>query len=160
MFKKQKSITVSNSTSVKYKITCAKNNHKVVRNEFVEFQFVNTDKHYFCVIKLIFSFVSRSGGVTAEMDPTGSVAAVDAALERLNKQRLELEQLWATRKLKLDLCLRLRIFERDALEVRKIMLKRNGFIIILTNHLYEWNPLLLLVNPIVLSYYIICYSYI
>ncbi|XP_060840380.1 triple functional domain protein isoform X2 [Rhopalosiphum padi] len=59
----------------------------------------------------------RSGGVTAEMDPTGSVAAVDAALERLNKQRLELEQLWATRKLKLDLCLRLRIFERDALEV-------------------------------------------
>lgn len=52
------------------------------------------------------------------MDPTGSVAAVDAALERLNKQRLELEQLWATRKLKLDLCLRLRIFERDALEVR------------------------------------------
>lgn len=60
----------------------------------------------------------RSGGVTAEMDPTGSVAAVDAALERLNKQRLELEQLWATRKLKLDLCLRLRIFERDALEVR------------------------------------------
>lgn len=62
----------------------------------------------------------RSGGVTAEMDPTGSVAAVDAALERLNKQRLELEQLWATRKLKLDLCLRLRIFERDALEVRNI----------------------------------------
>ncbi|XP_050432765.1 triple functional domain protein isoform X1 [Adelges cooleyi] len=59
----------------------------------------------------------RSGGLTAEMDPTGSVAAVDAALERLNKQRLELEQLWATRKLKLDLCLRLRIFERDALEV-------------------------------------------
>lgn len=54
------------------------------------------------------------------MDPTGSVAAVDAALERLNKQRLELEQLWATRKLKLDLCLRLRIFERDALEVRII----------------------------------------
>lgn len=52
------------------------------------------------------------------MDPTGSVAAVDAALERLNKQRLELEQLWATRKLKLDLCLRLRIFERDALEVK------------------------------------------
>jgi len=51
------------------------------------------------------------------MDPTGSVAAVDAALERLNKQRLDLEQLWATRKLKLDLCLRLRIFERDALEV-------------------------------------------
>lgn len=64
------------------------------------------------------------------MDPTGSVAAVDAALERLNKQRLELEQLWATRKLKLDLCLRLRIFERDALEVRihiKLLLQLKYF---------------------------------
>jgi hypothetical protein len=83
-------------------------------------------------------FVYRSGGVTAEMDPTGSVAAVDAALERLNKQRLELEQLWATRKLKLDLCLRLRIFERDALEVRIITFKRNCFIIVLKN-IYERN---------------------
>lgn len=51
------------------------------------------------------------------MDSTGSVAAVEAALDRLNKQREELEELWATRKLKLDLCLRLRLFERDALEV-------------------------------------------
>ncbi|XP_066996303.2 kalirin [Anabrus simplex] len=59
----------------------------------------------------------RSAGVTAEMDSTGSVAAVEAALERLNKTRDELEELWATRKLKLDLCLRLRLFERDALEV-------------------------------------------
>lgn len=40
MFKKQKSITLSNSTTVKYKINCAKNNYKVIRNEFVEFQFV------------------------------------------------------------------------------------------------------------------------
>lgn len=39
MFKKQKSITLSNSTMVKYKITCAKNNPKI-RNEFVQFQFV------------------------------------------------------------------------------------------------------------------------
>lgn len=72
------------------------------------------------------------------MDPTGSVAAVDAALERLNKQRLELEQLWATRKLKLDLCLRLRIFERDALEVRILLncKKRKRFTIqiVLVNH--------------------------
>ncbi|KDR16954.1 Triple functional domain protein, partial [Zootermopsis nevadensis] len=59
----------------------------------------------------------RSAGVSAEMDSTGSVAAVEAALDRLNKQREELQELWATRKLKLDLCLRLRLFERDALEV-------------------------------------------
>ncbi|KAL0280126.1 UNVERIFIED_CONTAM: hypothetical protein PYX00_001517 [Menopon gallinae] len=51
------------------------------------------------------------------MDATGSVAAVETALDRINKQREELEELWATRKLKLDLCLRLRLFEREALEV-------------------------------------------
>ncbi|RZF34081.1 hypothetical protein LSTR_LSTR011651 [Laodelphax striatellus] len=59
----------------------------------------------------------RSVGLTPEMDSTGSVAAVETALDRLSKQREELEQLWANRKLRLDLCLRLRLFERDALEV-------------------------------------------
>lgn len=54
------------------------------------------------------------------MDSTGSVSAVEAALDRLTKQRSDLEELWAARKLRLDLCLRLRLFERDALEVRGI----------------------------------------
>nr|CAD7400280.1 unnamed protein product [Timema cristinae] len=61
--------------------------------------------------------LARVQGVSPEMDATGSVAAVESALDRLNKQRGELEELWAARKLKLDLCLRLRLFERDALEV-------------------------------------------
>ncbi|KAL3284864.1 hypothetical protein HHI36_019002 [Cryptolaemus montrouzieri] len=51
------------------------------------------------------------------MDSTGSVSAVESALDRLAKQRSDLEELWAARKLRLDLCLRLRLFERDALEV-------------------------------------------
>lgn len=138
MYKKHKSITQPNSTIVKSKITLVKNNHKTIKNQFLEYKFVTNNllcyyyyisnfkvlyisskKHNICVI--INYYFSRSGSVTAEMDPTGSVAAVDAALERLNKQRLELEQLWATRKLKLDLCLRLRIFERDALEVKIIL---------------------------------------
>ncbi|XP_031337213.1 kalirin-like [Photinus pyralis] len=51
------------------------------------------------------------------MDTTGSISAVEAALDRLAKQRSDLEELWAARKLRLDLCLRLRVFERDALEV-------------------------------------------
>lgn len=51
------------------------------------------------------------------MDTTGSVSAVEAALDRLAKQRGDLEDLWAARKMRLDLCLRLRLFERDALEV-------------------------------------------
>ncbi|KAF5295457.1 hypothetical protein FQR65_LT10445 [Abscondita terminalis] len=52
-----------------------------------------------------------------DMDTTGSVSAVEAALDRLGKQRTDLEELWTARKLRLDLCLRLRVFERDALEV-------------------------------------------
>ena len=67
-------------------------------------------------------WLHRSVGLTQEMDSTGSVAAVESALDRLNKQREELEELWATRKLRLDLCLRLRLFERDALEVTLLSL--------------------------------------
>lgn len=69
--------------------------------------------------QLLFSllFDYRAVGLTGEMDSTGSVAAVESALDRLSKQREELEELWATRKMRLDLCLRLRLFERDALEV-------------------------------------------
>lgn len=52
-----------------------------------------------------------------EDDSTGSLAAVQNALERLAKNRAELESLWQTRKMRVDLYLRLRIFERDALEV-------------------------------------------
>ncbi|CAB0035585.1 unnamed protein product [Trichogramma brassicae] len=50
-------------------------------------------------------------------DTTGSITAVEAALDRLAGRRQELEELWATRKLRFELCLRLRVFERDALEV-------------------------------------------
>ena len=51
------------------------------------------------------------------MDSTGSISSVQTALDKLAAQRDELGELWATRKLRLDLCLQLRIFERDALEV-------------------------------------------
>ncbi|XP_044587517.1 kalirin isoform X2 [Cotesia glomerata] len=53
---------------------------------------------------------------TETSDTTGSVSAVEAALDRLALLRQEFEELWATRKLRLELCLRLRMFERDALE--------------------------------------------
>lgn len=60
---------------------------------------------------------NRSGGQSSQqIDTTGSVSAVEAALDRLAILRQELEELWATRKLRLELCLRLRVFERDALE--------------------------------------------
>ena len=56
-------------------------------------------------------------------DNSGSFEALESAMRTLEKQRLELEEIWETRKLKLDLCLQLRLFERDALEVR--MLQRH-----------------------------------
>uniref|UniRef100_A0A0K8SZ08 CRAL-TRIO domain-containing protein n=2 Tax=Lygus hesperus TaxID=30085 RepID=A0A0K8SZ08_LYGHE len=59
----------------------------------------------------------RSVGLNTETDTTGSVSAVESSLDRLSKQREELEELWAARKLRSDLCLRLRLFERDALQL-------------------------------------------
>ena len=53
----------------------------------------------------------------ASSDTTGSVTSVTTALERLAAQRDDLADLWTNRKMRLDLCLQLRVFERDALEL-------------------------------------------
>ncbi|XP_068142683.1 LOW QUALITY PROTEIN: triple functional domain protein [Drosophila tropicalis] len=50
-------------------------------------------------------------------DNTGSLAALEATLEKLSKQKIELEELWSARKFRADLILRLRYFERDAMEL-------------------------------------------
>ena len=52
-----------------------------------------------------------------EMESSGSLASVQSTLEKLTSDREELGELWSTRKLRLDLCLQLRLFERDALEL-------------------------------------------
>lgn len=52
-----------------------------------------------------------------EDDSTGSLQAVQNALERLIKNRDEFELLWKRRKLRIDLFLRLRIFERDVMDI-------------------------------------------
>ena len=59
----------------------------------------------------------KTCGVTSEMDSTGSCTSVQTTLEKLSTEREELGELWSTRKLRLDLCLQLRLFERDALEL-------------------------------------------
>uniref|UniRef100_A0A336L0L3 CSON003029 protein n=1 Tax=Culicoides sonorensis TaxID=179676 RepID=A0A336L0L3_CULSO len=50
-------------------------------------------------------------------ESTTSINSIQVALDRLSKTRIELENLWGMRKMRIDLYLRLRIFERDALEV-------------------------------------------
>lgn len=56
-------------------------------------------------------------GITSESDSSGSLASVQTTLDKLSSDREELGKLWTTRKLRLDLCLQLRLFERDALEL-------------------------------------------
>ncbi|XP_050733039.1 triple functional domain protein-like isoform X4 [Eriocheir sinensis] len=57
----------------------------------------------------------RSANVTSDAG-CSSVEGVEEALERLVKKRDELENLWAARKLRLDLLLRLRLFQRDSVD--------------------------------------------
>ncbi|XP_055846907.1 triple functional domain protein isoform X2 [Episyrphus balteatus] len=51
------------------------------------------------------------------VDNTGSISALETTLEKLTKQKIELEELWSARKFRADLILRLRYFERDAMEL-------------------------------------------
>ncbi|KAH8395569.1 hypothetical protein KR222_000041 [Zaprionus bogoriensis] len=55
--------------------------------------------------------------VHEHVDNTGSLAALEATLEKLSKQKIEVEELWSARKFRADLILRLRYFERHALEL-------------------------------------------
>ncbi|UYV76149.1 TRIO [Cordylochernes scorpioides] len=63
----------------------------------------------------------RKAGMLPDSDSSGSFTAVESTLAALSRSREELEELWANRKLKLDLCLQLRLFERDALELSSQM---------------------------------------
>ncbi|XP_066250215.1 triple functional domain protein isoform X1 [Euwallacea similis] len=91
--------------------------------ETVERLLEQTDQHRVQSLEACASTIGQGEALLQElraigdMDSTGSVSAVESALDRLAKQRNDLEELWAARKLRLDLCLRLRLFERDAREV-------------------------------------------
>ncbi|XP_025096323.1 triple functional domain protein-like isoform X1 [Pomacea canaliculata] len=61
-----------------------------------------------------------SKAVSMETEKSGHGADyshIEGVLAQLNESRSQLEELWAARKMKLDLCLQLRVFERDAMEV-------------------------------------------
>ncbi|KAK4312675.1 hypothetical protein Pmani_015918 [Petrolisthes manimaculis] len=57
-----------------------------------------------------------AGGGSAE-GGSDSIEGVEEALERLHKKRDALESLWTARKLRLDLLLQLRLFQRDSVEL-------------------------------------------
>lgn len=57
-------------------------------------------------------------GLHAHADTHNLVAKVTALLDKLHGTRQNLQQLWHMRKLKLDQCFQLRLFEQDAEKVR------------------------------------------
>ncbi|CAB4064111.1 unnamed protein product [Lepeophtheirus salmonis] len=78
--------------------------------------------------------VNSSGGNIVSEVESSSVVAVNAALDKLNVQKEELNNLWSTRKMRLDLCLQLRLFERDALELLSHLKKTEIKLRNLTDH--------------------------
>ncbi|KAL4217263.1 hypothetical protein ACF0H5_023714 [Mactra antiquata] len=76
----------------------------------------------FLKLAYIFDFIVKLFCRIFNLDPekanqNSDYTHIESTLRQLNESRSELEELWAARKLKLDLCLQLRLFERDALEV-------------------------------------------
>ena len=61
---------------------------------------------------------ARSQGISSDSDPTGSYSGIESVLAELTQRRDEMAELWGTRKLRLDLSMRLRMFERNVMEVR------------------------------------------
>lgn len=66
---------------------------------------------------MILFIANRSSGDS----DAASTAAVETTLERLRGTRGALEELWSDRERRLELTLQLRHFERDALEVSKLI---------------------------------------
>jgi hypothetical protein len=59
----------------------------------------------------------RAIGLTGQSDTTGSVVTVENLIERFRAIREELEEFWRGRHTKLDMSLRVRLFETDTMEV-------------------------------------------
>ncbi|XP_037067885.1 triple functional domain protein-like [Pollicipes pollicipes] len=59
----------------------------------------------------------RAQGISSETDPTGSYSGIESVLADLTQRRDDMAELWAARKLRLDLSMRLRMFESNVMEV-------------------------------------------
>ena len=59
---------------------------------------------------------------TGKVTYNGACSHIEGLLNNLEDGRSKLDNLWAGRRMKLELCLQLRQFERDALEVSSVVL--------------------------------------
>jgi enamine deaminase RidA (YjgF/YER057c/UK114 family) len=82
------------------------------------------------VLILVFSgSVGRRPRISGNADFQSAVPQISQLLENLQSTKQHLNQLWGVKKMRLEQCLQLRIFEEDVEKVQHISIAINGTII-------------------------------